>query len=208
MKDKTQRYDREYYRGRNSNYIFWYSNLRFRIFWRRRIRFLSKIADSGRLLDIGCAFGFFIKFLEKDFDVYGVDIAEYAVARARQILTSPERVKIFDIQSGIPFKEKFDVITAFDIMEHIVRPLPVFEILYSMLERHGYLYMEVPLKDTLINRDVGHHYRPLHEWTDLLKEAGFEPRSVQTYYTIGFRSVMISTERFINYCSIIAHKLD
>ena len=208
MTCKEQIYNKAYYRGRASNYIFWYTNLRFKPFWLRRIRTLKRFVKQGKLLDVGCAFGFFTKFLEKDFEVFGVDIAEYAIERARRLASSPERLQVFDIQKGVPFKGKFDAITAFDIMEHIVSPLAVFENLYAMLARHGYLYIEMPLSNTLINCDIGHHYRPLGEWVALLKEAGFETRLTQTYYTVGLRAVMIPNKKVVNYCSIIAHKLD
>lgn len=204
---KDQVYDKDYYRGKRSNYIFWYKNLKSGFFWRRRLKFLSKIASSGRLLDAGCAFGFFLKLLDKDFEVYGVDISSYAIEQARNLVSNPSNLKVFDVRKGLPFDVKFDVITAFDIMEHINEPAQVFSTLNDCLKAKGYLYFEVPLKDTLINRDIGHLYRPLEAWLDFLKQAGFEPKLIQTYYTIGFRAIMISTQRFVNYCAIIAEKI-
>lgn len=206
LRERKQIYDERYFRGRKSNYIFGYSNLRFSVFWRRRLKLLNRVANSGRLLDIGCAFGFFIKMLEKDFEVYGIDISEYAIEQTKRLISNPKNIKCFDVKRGIPFDEKFDVITALDILEHIFEPESVFNFLNASLKNDGYLYMELPLSSTLINSDVGHCYRSLKEWIDILKKAGFKPEFIQTYYTIGFRAIAIPTSRFINYCSIIAKK--
>jgi len=207
LTEKKQRYDEWYYRGRNSNYIFWYNNLKFEIFWRRRQKILNKITDSGKLLDVGCAFGFFIKLLENKFEVYGIDISEYAIKQAKRLISKPDHLKCFDVHKGILFDERFDVITAFDIMEHISDPLPIFIFFNESLKKGGNLYLELPLSKTLINRDVGHYYSTLKNWTSILNQAGFKPWFIQGYYTIGLRIVMFPTGRFINYCSIIAKKL-
>jgi len=200
---QNKHYDKLYYRGRGSNYIFGYRNLRSRLFWRRRLKVLAKISPSGRLLDIGCAFGFFIKILEKKYQVYGIDISEYAIKQARNLVSHPEYLKCCDVTQGIPFRDKFNVITAFDIIEHIAEPLTVFKIIRPSLAEAGSLYLELPLSKTLIDFDRGHHYRPLEEWLNLLSSAGFKPNFMQTYYTVGLRGVMIPAKRRMNYASIV-----
>ena len=208
MINTLQGYDRQYYRGKNSNYLFWYCNLKARFFWRRRLAMIDAIAGRkhARLLDVGCAFGYLLKFLERRFQVHGVDISGYAVEQSRALLSDASRIKIFDIRNGIPFKEQFDVITAFDVMEHIEDPLRVFESFRLMLKPDGVLYLEFPVKKTIINFDTSHCYRNLDAWCSLLGQAGFKPDHIRGYYTIGMRMVMIPVRsaRVQNYCSIVA----
>lgn len=204
---EAQSYNKEYYQGRHSNYIFWYNNLRYRIFWKRRLDNLRKIINSGKILDVGCAFGFFIKFLEKEFDVYGVDISSYALKQAKKSISLPGNIKYCDINHGIPFAEKFDVITAFDVIEHVHDPVKVFYNFHKALNDQGKLYLEFPCSSTLVNLDRGHYYRPVEDYLSYLREAGFTAFSVRGYYTVGLRVVMIPAANRFNYCGIVAKKV-
>lgn len=204
---KTDYYDKYYYQGRNSNYIFWYSNLRFSLFWRRRLKILNQLATCGKLLDVGCAFGFFLKLLQKRFEAYGIDMSEYAIRQARNILSRPEIVTAFNVEKGLPFEVKFDVITAFDVMEHIYEPLPVLITLKNALKKDGHLYMELPIRNTLVDREKMHYYKSLETWIALLHKAGLTMCQIYTYYTIGLRMILIPRKKGnINYCAIVAKK--
>ena len=147
-----------------------------------------------------------MKLLEKKFEVYGIDISEYVIEQAKKVISNPRCLKCLDVQKEMSFNEQFDVITAFDIMEHLTHPLSVFINLNKSLKKEGSLYLELPVAKTLINRDSMHHYRSLKQWIDFLGQAGFKPHFIQPYYTIGLRAVMIPTRRFANYCAIIAKK--
>ncbi len=199
-------YNKEYYRGRYSNFIFWYNNLKYRIFWRSRLNNLRRVVNSGKILDVGCAFGFFIKFLEKEFDVYGIDISSYAIEQAARSVSLPGQLRCCDIKNGIPFTEKFDAITAFDIIEHIDDLGKVLSIFHKALNESGSLYLEFPCSRTLVDLDKGHYYRPLEEYIDNLKQAGFTSYLIRGYYTIGLRAIMIPAVNRINYCSMIVKR--
>lgn len=199
----TPRNQKEYYSGGESNYIFGYNILKHRIFWGKRIKAVYEHKKNGALLDVGCAFGYFIKHMTKDFEAYGIDSSDYAISRAREVV-SDDRLAVADAQTGIPFKKRFDVITAFDVMEHITNIEGAFRNFREKLERGGVLIMEFPIKKTPINRDKTHIYRPLDEYIRTLKKVGFKEISVKHYYTIGSRAVMIPTKVIFNYCQVIS----
>lgn len=50
----------------------------------QKIETLHKIKKYGRLLDIGCAFGMFLKIASKYYEPYGVEISEYASNYAKK----------------------------------------------------------------------------------------------------------------------------
>ena len=108
----------------------------------------------------------------------------------------------------MPFEEKFNVITAFDVLEHLYDPLPAMSILCKGLKPAGYLYLELPTHKTLIDGEKSHYYKPLEEWLKILNQSGFKIVSVHTYYTIGLRAVMIPSVKRINYASIVAQRID
>lgn len=87
-----------------------------------KVRFVKKFCDSGRLLDVGCALGFFVKVAEDEgFDAYGIDFSEYAVGEARKMVG--DKVVCGDVEKGLPFKTNFfDVVTAWDLLEHLKSP--------------------------------------------------------------------------------------
>src|SRR5712671_7009083 len=48
------------------------------------VAFIRSYRQGGRLLDLGCAYGFFLKEAERYFEVAGIELAEDAAAYARQ----------------------------------------------------------------------------------------------------------------------------
>jgi SAM-dependent methyltransferase len=75
---------------------------------------------TGRLLDLGCAYGFFLKEAERYFDVAGIELAEAAAQHCRD--------SGLNVLSGVADEDnmarigKVDVITLFDVIEHLPHP--------------------------------------------------------------------------------------
>ena len=84
-------------------------------------RGLVETAAAGRprprILDIGCAFGFFLSMLGDRWDRFGIDASEYAIGEARR--RTPDAAFAVAGAGDFPFRRRFDVITAFDVLEHI-----------------------------------------------------------------------------------------
>ncbi len=199
-------FGRAYFLGRDSNYIFGYHRLQHRFWWRRRLRLIQRLLPSGRLLDVGCAFGFFLRWLGKRYETYGLDVSGYAIAQARRLLRPRGRVRQGDVQDRIPFSAPFDVITAFDVVEHLDRPDEALRHITQALRPGGYLVLECPTHATPIDRDGSHQYRPLRRWVALLKQAGLRTLSVQRYWTIGLRMILVPTARGANYVQVVAQR--
>lgn len=86
-----------------------------------RLRVLGRFTDRRhhRLLEIGCAYGFFLERAQQRFDrVTGVDISEAAVAEARR--------RGLDAMVGdlpaLGWQDEVDVVCAWDTIEHLARP--------------------------------------------------------------------------------------
>jgi SAM-dependent methyltransferase len=84
------------------------------------VDFIRKYRDGGRLLDVGCAYGFFLQEAKRSFDVAGIEIAEDAAAYCRErglrVLSG-----IAD-ESNLSQLGQMDVIVLLDVIEHLPNP--------------------------------------------------------------------------------------
>lgn len=109
-------------------------------YWRR---YLKKIKPEGRLLDIGCGLGFFLKRIRDIYETYGIDVSEYAVREARMV-ASKSKIQIGSAED-LSFKSNFfDIVTAFDVVEHLKNPDLFFQRVYKILKKDGILVFSTP----------------------------------------------------------------
>jgi 2-polyprenyl-3-methyl-5-hydroxy-6-metoxy-1,4-benzoquinol methylase len=120
------------------------------------IKYLKRCKfHSKRLLDVGCAEGTFIKRMEElGFEVYGCDIAEKPIRFAREVY-GLENVIASQVEELPEAWKDFDVITAFEVLEHTENPLGFLKCLYNLLKTGGYLLLSVP------------HFESLHQILDI-----------------------------------------
>jgi len=196
-------YGEDYYAGKSSNYLLGYRPLKYRLFWERRIAALKRHVAGGRVLDVGCAYGFFIRHLAPQFDCYGMDVSSHAIEEAERIVRSGS-VRVGDVSVEIPFDLEFDAITAFDVIEHVSDYGKAMRNIAEKLKAGGILYMELPVKRAAIDNDQSHHYRPLKDYTDFLVAEGFTILESSTYFTIGSRILLIPSKDGHNYAQVIA----
>lgn len=140
-------FEKDYYFGKGSNYVLGYKMLKHKIIWRDKIHYVLKYKIGGRLLDVGCALGYFAKHMEnRGFDVYGIDISEYAIETCRKTFKK-NNFFAHNAENKLPFpKNYFDAITALDVLEHTKKPNIVLKNLVSVLKDDGILLLSLPLK--------------------------------------------------------------
>ena len=103
------------------------------------IQEIKKHKSGVKLLDVGCAMGFFVELaLQAGFDAYGFDPSEYAVANAGR-LNGHTRIIHGAIHTVSYPKKSFDIITLFDVFEHLGDPVRDLRKLYSLLKDDGIL---------------------------------------------------------------------
>jgi len=77
-----------------------------------------KKSDGNRLLDVCCGHGWHDYFLEKDFEITGVDLNEKVLDIARK--RNPEIEYVSGDVRDFDLGEKFDVVICFDALEHLL----------------------------------------------------------------------------------------
>lgn len=92
--------------------------------FKKRLGTLNKYLENGThnsLLEIGCAYGFFLELAEKFIkDVTGIDVTEEGTKYAREILHL-NAINADFLQYDLA-KKKFDVVCIWDTIEHLRSP--------------------------------------------------------------------------------------
>ncbi|RJS84435.1 class I SAM-dependent methyltransferase [Candidatus Bathyarchaeota archaeon] len=147
-----------------------------------------------RALDIGCSFGYITSLLKQArYETYGLDISKYALREAIR-----RNADVFflrhDVQRSLPFVGRtFDLITCFDVLEHLDDPLKTLKSMYRACK--GIIICTTPhrLLDKPIRRlvkdydDTHKNLRTPGEWRRIfIEEMGLSPSKVliESYYEV------------------------
>jgi 2-polyprenyl-3-methyl-5-hydroxy-6-metoxy-1,4-benzoquinol methylase len=162
--------------------------------FRRRLALLKPwlSADRPRLLDVGCATGLFLEVSRAaGWEVEGMDISAFALGKARE--------RGFQVQQGtLPDPslraESYDVITLWDVIEHVPDPAAVIRDCHRLLRPRGVLALSTPDAGSLPARVLGGRwlgFRSIDEhlyffsrrsMSAMLSRAGFR---VARYHDVG-----------------------
>lgn len=143
-------------------------------------RFVDLEKGSGkRILEIGCSIGGVSHLLwERGFKVYASDVSSYALKRAEKLAKKLKRnisFYTFDIEQGIPVEGKFDLIIAFEVIEHLERPLVAISYMKKKLGRDGILVCSTPNACSDLSEDPTHiNVKNKTEWEKIFLKAGFK----------------------------------
>ncbi len=151
-------------------------------------RYISRHYSQGsRILEVGCGLGYFAGAVSEKFKYVGTDVAIFPlkVARVRegaQNFIESDAVNLA-FHSG-----SFDVVIAFDMLEHIANPSSVISEIYRVLREKGQLIATTPNVRSFGNRvkslsadlvpsmhtDETHvSLLSVEEWSNLFKKSGF-----------------------------------
>ena len=143
----------------------------------------------GRLLDVGCSCGYFMEVAaSQGFDVRGVEFSKSAIAAASPHIR--ERI-VHGSLEDLAAEERFDLISAFDLIEHVPDPAAFLAQCRARLAPNGMLVVSTP--------DTGHVLRPLmrSRWPMLQPMQHlhlFSARALtQTLEAAGFTDVVVGT---------------
>jgi 2-polyprenyl-3-methyl-5-hydroxy-6-metoxy-1,4-benzoquinol methylase len=129
--------------------------------FREGLKLIQGIKQGGRLLDLGCAVGIFLALAKEDgWDVSGVDISDYAVSCARKRCKT-EKVYAGELTDAHFSKGSFDVITMWDVVEHLAHPVATLREVHRVLKDDGVLLLDTPNEESLIRNVAYTIYRLL-----------------------------------------------
>jgi 2-polyprenyl-3-methyl-5-hydroxy-6-metoxy-1,4-benzoquinol methylase len=169
----------------------------------RRLRWLERHIQPGKLLDVGCALGFFLDEAHKrGWEVSGLDVSQYAVDTTRDRFG-------YDVRLGSLLKQDFtqgafDLVTLWDVIEHVADPKAYLQVSAKLLRPGGAVVLATPDVGSIPARLTGRrwvgyklseehvYYFSRQTLTAMLDSAGFD--------VIDFRHIgkYVTTSLFLN----------
>lgn len=123
----------------------------------RRLRELQRYTPRGRLLDVGCSRGAFLRVAQRaGWDVYGVELSREAASHAQAAFG--ERVHAGTLATAPFHPQSFDLITMFDLIEHCGDPLAELRAARDLLKPDGVLALTTPNITSLPAKLTGRWY--------------------------------------------------
>lgn len=119
---------------------------------KKRKRFVYKYCKSGRLLDIGCSTGDFLDEISDsgkrtEWELFGVDNNEYATNLAKKKTYLSIHNSTLE-EANFP-DQYFDVVTLWDVLEHLYDPSGTLLEVNRILKPGGILIIRVPNYNSL-----------------------------------------------------------
>lgn len=149
----------------------------------RRLQEIQKYVRRGRILDVGCAAGYFLECAQnKGFEPYGVEVSESFFKEAHR--TFGDGIYQGTIQEMPCENNFFDVITMFDLLEHVKDPVSTLRRCRQILMPNGIIAAVLPNTSSLtatLMRKNWMHYKDEHLFyfsrkniSALLKQESFD----------------------------------
>ena len=167
------------------------------------LKLIRQYRKSGRLLDVGCAYGLLVNEASKHFESYGIDISRFAVKKSKKHCKGNiSRASAV----SLPFKdESFDAITLVDTLEHVSDYDKCLKDIARALRKGGILLLQLPnpliwahicarigLEDETHMNNFG-----LERWQRILLENGFRIEKCFGFLAFAFNRIrfFVKSER-------------
>jgi SAM-dependent methyltransferase len=114
--------------------------------WRYRSFFSLNLNPGGKILEIGCGNGTFLRLAaDRGYQVAGIDADPSAVKTAREIngILNTQSLSVEEFIADT-HRSRVDVICLFDVLEHLERPREIVQALGRLLAPGGHLVCTVP----------------------------------------------------------------
>lgn len=123
--------------------------------------FIKKYSQAGsKIFDFGCGSGYLVGELNKmGYNVHGVDFEKDAIDYGLN-----QGIKNLKLATGEKIDypdETFDIVTAFDVLEHVENEKPTITELNRILKSGGKMIISAPAYQWMwgVQDDISHHFR-------------------------------------------------
>ncbi len=161
---------------------------------RHKLRYdlIKKYKPSGSLFDLGAGWGHFMLTGQiLGYDVYGIEISEQPYLYSKNDLKLPvDHIDFFDMKED----KKFDIVTMWDVLEHIDKADDVIAKCARITAKDGYIVIQVPQIDSYFAKKHKDNWKMMgldhvnyfgkKTITQLLKKYGYEVKTIKSSFEI------------------------
>lgn len=156
-----------------------------------RFKLIKKYKMEGKLFDLGAGWGHFLYTgRELGYDVHGVEVADIPFHYAKNDLDLPvEHINFFDLKVE---DDTYDIITIWDVLEHIVDADEVMKKCSKMIKNGGYVFIQIPQIDSFIAKHQKEKWRMISSGhvnyfskktiSSLLEKEGFKVETIKSSF--------------------------
>jgi 2-polyprenyl-3-methyl-5-hydroxy-6-metoxy-1,4-benzoquinol methylase len=169
------------------NQSWWFKSRNEIILWVLK----TKISSFSNFLEVGCGTGFVLERIAKEYPKAHINASEYyeeglVFAKKRVPRANFSKLDITEFKSS----KEFDLVCAFDVIEHIKNDELVIKNLANAIDEGGYLLVTVPQHEFLWSSmdDEAHHERRYSK-IDLVRKV--EDAGLSVCYVTSFVSLLM-----------------
>jgi SAM-dependent methyltransferase len=172
---------------------FWFESRNAVIVWALQ-RFFPSLRS---LLEIGCGTGVVLSSIARAFPDASLVGSEVSASGLGFAAERVRRARLVQMDGRhIPFEDEFEVVTAFDVLEHIPEDEAVLKEMYRAARPGGGIVVSVPQHDWLWSAvdDYSRHQRRYErgELMQKIKTAGFQSVHVTSFMTLILPAMLLS----------------
>ncbi|MCX7626501.1 MAG: class I SAM-dependent methyltransferase [Candidatus Sumerlaeaceae bacterium] len=167
----------EYHKMRALESTYWWFQARRKIILSLFSEVISsyQAANRLRIVDIGCGTGMMMEDLAQFGEVTGLDFSPIALTYCRQ--RGLQKLIRADVEQIPLCSDCADILTAFDLVEHVENDRALLQEMFRILKPSGYAFITVPAHKKLWSmHDVALHHKRRYEkkeFESLVRDAGF-----------------------------------
>lgn len=113
-----------------------------------KIKQILKNKKHPKVLDLGCGAGYLVTFLNLNgVKARGIEPDQYSFKASQELLKANklEKSRISNtVGEKLTFKNKFDIIVSYQVIEHTQDPAKVFQKCFQALKPGGHIYFVIP----------------------------------------------------------------
>jgi len=157
-----------------------------------RYNLIKKYKPTGSLFDLGAGWGhFMLTGQQLGYDVYGIEISEQPYLYSKNDLKLPvDHIDFFDMKED----KTFDIITMWDVLEHIDKADTFIEKCARVNSKNGYIVIQVPQIDSYFAKKYKDNWKMMSldhvnyfgkkTITQLLNKHGYEVECIKSSFEI------------------------
>lgn len=150
---------------------------------------MEPFRKTNKILDVGCGIGYFLEVAkERGWEVYGTEFTDEAVEICeRKGIKMQKGVLTIDNYKA----EEFDIITSFEVIEHINNPKEELNHFFQLLRKGGLVYVTTPNFNSLLRYRLKESYNVIAYPEHL---SYYTPKTIRTVFkNAGFATKKIES---------------